>query len=109
MPTTINREQVERLMCAETATLVEVPPREAYDNWQLPGAINLPLEAEDFEARAREALPDRHQPVVVYCSDSDRDASPTAARRLEEMGYEQVYDYEAGKQDWREADKPIER
>ncbi len=66
MPTHIGREDVRRLV-AEGAQLVEVLPREAFDERHLPGAIHLPLRKIDAEARA--ALdPDR--PVVVYCWDS---------------------------------------
>ena len=66
MPTHIGREDVRRLV-AEGAQLVEVLPREAFDERHLPGAIHLPLRKIDAEARV--ALdPDR--PVVVYCWDS---------------------------------------
>jgi hypothetical protein len=34
--------------------------------------------------------------------------SPQAARRLEALGYGNVYDYEEGKQDWIEARLPTE-
>lgn len=37
-----------------------------------------------------------------------RDASSQAAHRKEELGYERVYDYEAGKLDWNGAGLPIE-
>jgi hypothetical protein len=44
----------------------------------------------------------------VYCYDTDCDASPKAARRMEDLGYQTVYDYEAGKVDWKEAGLPVE-
>jgi phage shock protein E len=66
MPTHIGREDVRRLV-AEGAQLVEVLPREAFDERHLPGAIHLPLRKIDAEARA--AL-DPGRPVVVYCWDS---------------------------------------
>ena len=34
--------------------------------------------------------------------------SPRAAWRLESLGFEEVYDYEAGKQDWMAAGLPVE-
>lgn len=44
----------------------------------------------------------------MYCSNAACQNSPQAARRLVELGYTDVYDYEQGKQDWIDADLPIE-
>jgi rhodanese-related sulfurtransferase len=65
VPTQIERREVQRLM-EEGAQLVEVLPKEEYDEEHLPGAINLPL--RKLEAQATELL-DRDRPVVVYCWD----------------------------------------
>lgn len=50
----------------EGAQIVEVLPKEEYDEEHLPGAINLPL--RKLEEQATEIL-DRDRPVVVYCWD----------------------------------------
>ena len=42
MPTAIERNMLQRLV-AEGAQLVEVLPREEYEEEHLPGATNLPL------------------------------------------------------------------
>jgi rhodanese-related sulfurtransferase len=52
---------------AEGAQLVEVLPKEEFDEQHLPGAIHIPLRDIDTEVRARLAL---GRPVVVYCWDS---------------------------------------
>jgi rhodanese-related sulfurtransferase len=66
MPTHIGREDVQRL-ATEGAQLVEVLPKEAFDEQHLPGAIHLPLRMIDAGVRA--SL-DPERPVVVYCWDS---------------------------------------
>lgn len=65
MPTEIDRQELERLI-GIGAQLVEVLPREEYEEMHLPGAINAPL--KELPALAAEL--DREQPVVVYCWDS---------------------------------------
>jgi rhodanese-related sulfurtransferase len=65
MPTDVDREGVRRLL-AEGAQLVEVLPREEYEDEHLPGANSLPLKELDRQTAARL---DRDRPVVVYCSD----------------------------------------
>jgi len=57
---------VERLL-SEGAQLIEVLPREEYEEEHLPGAINIPLPRLDKEARERL---DPNRPVIVYCWDS---------------------------------------
>jgi rhodanese-related sulfurtransferase len=54
-------------LLSEGAQLVEVLPREEYEEEHLPGAINIPIRRIDEEARDRL---DPNRPVIVYCWDS---------------------------------------
>jgi rhodanese-related sulfurtransferase len=65
MPRTVDRQDLQRLVEAG-AQLVEVLPREEYEEQHLPGAINLPLRRVE---QARQML-DAERAVVVYCWDS---------------------------------------
>jgi rhodanese-related sulfurtransferase len=65
MPTTIDREQVQKLT-ATGSQLVEVLPPEEYQEEHLPGAINIPLKTLDA-VTARQLDPQK--PVIVYCYD----------------------------------------
>jgi len=66
VPKEIDRDEVQRLL-AEGAQLVEVLPREEFEEEHLPGAINMPLRRLEVEARDRL---DPNRPVIVYCWDS---------------------------------------
>lgn len=107
MPTTIDRNQVKKMMEQEAAAVVEVLDEGQFKKFHLPHAINVPL-GDDFESEVQDAVPDKHTSVVVYCMDEDCDASPKAAERMEQLGYDRVYDYESGKVDWKDANLPIE-
>lgn len=104
---TIAREQLQRRLENGDVTLVEVLGEEMYKKFHLPGAINVPL-GDDFADRFARAVPNKEAPIVVYCMDAACDASPTAAKRLDELGYQHVYDYQAGKMDWKDAGLPVE-
>ena len=86
--------------------LVEVLEPQRYDGFHLPGAMNVPL-GNGFEESIQQAIPNKKAEVVVYCSDEDCHASSNAARKMEQLGYEHVYDYQAGKKDWKEAGLPV--
>ena len=67
MPKQIDREELRRMVAAG-AQLVEVLPRDEYEEEHLPGAIHLPLKSLTREAA--EAALDRTRPVIVYCWDA---------------------------------------
>jgi rhodanese-related sulfurtransferase len=66
MPRKVDRDQLQRLL-DQHAQLVDVLPRDEYEEEHLPRAINLPLRR--IESEATTAL-DPSNPVVVYCWDS---------------------------------------
>ena len=72
----------------------------------LPGARNLPHDSD--EATIAAVLPDQDTPVVVYCSNLACPNSTILGRRLVQLGYTDVREYEAGKEDWITAGSPVE-
>jgi rhodanese-related sulfurtransferase len=104
---TISREELNERLANDGITLVEVLAPKYYKKFHLPGAINVPLD-DDFDEQIQKAVPDKDRTVVVYCHDAECQASPKAARRMDELGYRHVLDYEDGKMDWKTADLPIE-
>jgi rhodanese-related sulfurtransferase len=105
---TISRNELrQKLSNGHDLAVVEVLPEANYRKFHLPGAINVPLR-DDFDERIQQAIPEKTQPVVVYCQSTECDASPKAAKRMDELGYQEVYDYEPGKADWEAAGLPIE-
>lgn len=105
---TISREQVkEKINSNDNVVVIETLDPKYYNKFHLPDAINIPLD-DRFDEQVKQKVPDRKTPVIVYCMDKECDASPKAAKRLDELGYENVYDYEEGKVDWKEAGEKIE-
>ena len=103
----ITREEIlAKLDRGEEVILVETLGPRYYEDAHLPGAINIPH--TEVDELAPKLLPDRSAEVVVYCSNRACQNSPQAARRLGALGYDNVYDYEEGKQDWIDAGLPTE-
>lgn len=87
--------------------IVEALPHRYYEESHLPGAVSIPH--TEVDELAPSLLPDKSARIIVYCPNRACQNSPQAARRLEALGYENVYDYEDGDQDWMAAGRPIER
>jgi rhodanese-related sulfurtransferase len=66
MPTSIDRDELQRLRREEDAQLVEVLPAEEFEDEHLPDAVNIPLKSLDRDSTG--GL-DRRRPVIVYCYD----------------------------------------
>lgn len=104
MPKVVDRDEVQARIEAGDVVIVEALPFEHYDQEHLPGALNLPHDRVD--ELAPQLLPDKATPVIVYCANGPCANSGIAARRLEQLGYQDVSDYALGKQDWVEAGLP---
>ncbi len=63
MPTTITREEVQRLIREDAGQLVEVLPTEEYQDEHIEGAINVPLKRLNRETTGHL---DGARPVIVY-------------------------------------------
>ncbi len=63
MPTSIAREEVQRLIREEAAELVEVLPTQEYQDEHIEGALNIPLKRLNRETTSHL---DKERPVIVY-------------------------------------------
>ena len=107
MVSPVSRTEVEHIVESGAAvTIVEALGPSYYDAEHLPGAVDLPHDSADETIAA--VLPDPSRPVVVYCSNLACQNSTVLSRRLVALGYADVREYEAGKQDWIEAGLPTE-
>ena len=97
-------ELKEALESERPPVLINTLPREAHEARHIPGSVNVPT--DDIET-VTSLVPNKDEPIVVYCANADCDASPTAAQKLEEMGYTNVVDFEEGYAGWRQAGHPL--
>jgi rhodanese-related sulfurtransferase len=105
MPDEIEIDELRSLLEQGGTQLVEVLPDQEYAEEHLPGAINIPLKSLDGDAVSEL---DRSRPIVVYCWDELWDMSPRAAWQLEALGFQDVYDFVAGKAEWIAHRLPLE-
>ena len=101
----ISKKNLKEQLDNDNVTLIEVLKEEKYKEKHIKGAINIPLERIGTEAKDRF---DKDEKIVVYCSDKDCTASPSAGKKLEELGFTNVYHYPGGKKEWEESGYPME-
>jgi molybdopterin/thiamine biosynthesis adenylyltransferase/rhodanese-related sulfurtransferase len=96
--------RARELLETEDPAVVDVREQAEWDEGHLPGAVHVPR--GHLESRIEAAVPDRSQPVLVYCSAGNRSAF--AAKTLEELGYESVTSLAGGFTDWKRNGFPFE-
>ena len=103
----IERKELKwRMDRAEPFVLMEILPEEEYRKGHLPGALSVP--PERVADLVPELVRDRDLETVLYCANSDCNASRSAAKELEALGYTNVRVYEGGKKDWVDHGFPLE-
>ena len=94
------------LESGDELVLIDALAPMSYAHSHLPGAINIPPERVDDEVRRR--IPDLSTDVVVYCANEACESSVMVGERLLALGYRSVRHYAGGKDEWREANLPLE-
>lgn len=80
--------------------LINVLPRDAFNKQHIPQSVNIPVGEDDFTEQVEAVAGNKQRTIVVYCASFDCDASPKAAKKLEQAGFDNIYDYEGGTKEW---------
>src|SRR5688500_20170843 len=101
LPTIGYDELCRKIESGERFVLVDALPPMSFAHSHLPGAINLPPERVDPKR-----IPDNAAEIVVYCANPACESSIDTARRLLELGCENVRHYRGGTTAWRRLGLP---
>lgn len=82
--------------------LIDVRTAEEFQGGHVKHAININLNAEDFEEQV--AKLDKSTPVYLYCLGGVRSAK--AAERLKKQGFEHIFEMKGGMTQWRSNNLP---
>jgi rhodanese-related sulfurtransferase len=88
-------------------TLVNTLAADGFQKTKIPGAINVPLESDDFAARVEKKAGGKDKPVVVYCASQQCNSSEKAARKLESAGFTDVSRYTGGAAAWQQETEEV--
>jgi len=106
---TVTAEQLKNMQQQdEDFLLINTLDEEQFSETRIPGSINIPQKRDDFVQRVEEQAGGKQKKIVVYCASKQCDSSPTAAKKLEEAGFTDVLDFEAGARGWQEAGEPLQ-
>jgi len=97
----LNKQQLKNLEAEHSDyVLINVLPRDMFNEKHIPGSINIPVNDDNFEAKVEDIAGSKDRDIVVYCAKTECTASPQAAEKLEKAGFIHISDYEGGMTDW---------
>lgn len=86
----ISQEEAKQMMDTQEVIILDVREAAEYDEGHIPGAVLLPVGTIDAESAAA-VIPTQEDTVLVYCRSGNR--SKTAAAKLAELGYTELYEF----------------
>lgn len=107
MNTLTTKQLKEKAQRQAAFELINVLPRDHFEKAHIPGSRNIPLSNDGFVQEVRNTVDNEREEIVVYCANRECDLSPKAARKLEDAGFTNVYDYEGGTKAWKDAGLPL--
>ena len=105
---TVTTDELQRLR-QQDVNVINVLGEEQFKEKHIPGSRNVPMDRDDFVEKVSDLVGYKKSPVVVYCADKSCNASPKAAKKLEQAGFGSVFDYEGGVQEWEKAGLNLEK
>lgn len=87
--------------------LINTLDEEHFASTHIPDSINIPQSSDDFVSRVEEQADSKDKKIVVYCASDECQSSTKAAQKLEEAGFSNVFDFEAGAEGWQQAGQKL--
>ena len=100
MKTISAQELKKKIDDKEDFELVDVLSKDSFEAKHIPGSKSIPV--NELEERAPQELSDKDKETIVYCASKECQASPHTAKKLEELGYTNVADFEDGLAGWQD-------
>lgn len=98
----ISKAELQQALAGkQDMVLIDVLPRESFNKWHIPEAVNITFKdnanfVQEVEAKTRS----KDQRIVVYCASTQCPASQLAGQKLEQAGFTNVEKFAEGVEGW---------
>ncbi len=95
----ITSQDMQLLLNGDSIQLVDVRTPEEFKEGYINGAKHMDYFDSDFESNLKTL--DKTKPVIIYCKKGGRSAK--SCKKLETLGFTQIYDLKGGISQWKKA------
>jgi rhodanese-related sulfurtransferase len=104
-----NAEMIRQIVKDKKRIILDVRPREIYNQGHLPGALSFPLmEFDQNIVQIMDSI-EQQSPLLLYCSSVECTDSHTFAKRLKSLRYDNIKVFSGGFRQWVEKGYEIEK
>ena len=100
----ISADKLKELQ-SDGVTVVDIRTPSEYEGGHIPGVLHMDYLASDFSDKM--VTLDKSKPLVIYCASGGRSAK--ASKMLSEQGFNVVYNYSGGFNDWKQRGEKVEK
>jgi len=101
----VDVEEFDKLRANKEHVVLDVRTDKEFKTGHIPGATNIDYRAADFDAKV--AKLDKNKTYLVHCAGGVRSAA--ASKKMQELGFKELYDLAPGFRGWEKAGKPVEK
>ena len=101
----IDVEEYDKLRANTNNVLLDVRSVAEFEKGRIPGAVNLDINSSKFAEKV--AALDTNKTYLVNCAVGMRSAR--ACKKMETIGFKNLYDLAPGFDGWKKAGKPVEK
>ena len=101
----VDVEQFDKLRADKSRVVLDVRTEREFKAGHIPGAVNIDINAPDFDQKIAQL--DKNKTYLVHCAAGGRSAR--ACKKLEGVGFKELYDLAPGFRGWEKAGKPVEK
>lgn len=87
----------------EDFVFLNVLPADKFREEHIPQSENIPYDDENLIQKVENKTSSKDDEIIVYCANTECDASDKAAEKLEDQGFTNVKDFAGGLQEWKDA------
>lgn len=97
----VTAEEMISILESEDVQVIDVRTPEEYSEVHISNAQNIDYFSPTFEEDITKL--DKEKPIILYCKGGVRSAK--CAKKMEEAGFEKIYDLEGGLSRWQHSDE----
>ena len=98
-------EDFDRLRAGANTVVLDVRTEKEFKAGHIPGAVNLDVNAPDFQKKLAEL--DKGKTYLVHCAHGARSAK--ACTMMDKVAFTNVVNLQPGLSEWEKAGKPVEK
>ena len=101
----IGIQQFDDMRLQKDTVVLDVRTAQEYKQGHVPGSVNIDINDPQFRKKVAEL--DKSKTYLVHCARGVRSAR--AAKIMSPMGFDHLFDYHGGFDEWKKSGKPVEK